>query len=496
MTNGVERIPPQNLEAEQSLLGSLLLDKDAVIKIGDQVNDEDFYADKHRLIFESMLDLYRRHEPIDILSLTNRLQEKEQLERIGGRAYLIHLSNAVPTASNVIHYAHIVQKKSTLRRLLSAAGDITELGFQEADDIHELLDEAEQKLFNVSQKFLKASFTPIQNILDGAFERIDELHKEKGKLRGTPTGYTDLDQLLGGLQKSDLIILAARPACGKTSFALDIARHAAVKGKVGVGVFSLEMNKEQLVDRMICAEANVNLWSLRTGHLSESGPNDDFSRIGHALGVLSEAPIYIDDSAAATIMDVRTKARRLQMEKGLGLLVIDYLQLMESSNKNGGDNRVQEISEITRGLKAIARELNIPVIALSQLSRQVEMQKPAIPRLAHLRESGSIEQDADIVMFIYRKAADRNYRLEDLSPEEKHMAEIHIAKHRNGPIGQVNLFFDDSRACFRNLAKKTQAMGAPLPQPAMAGNIGPGGAPAPSFDPNTPIVATPPPNSF
>jgi len=485
--SSLERIPPQNLEAEQSLLGSLLLDKDALIKIGDQVSAEDFYADKHKYIFEGMLDLFRRHEPVDILSLSNRLSEKEQLERIGGRAYLIHLSNVVPTASNVIHYAHIVQKKATLRRLLSAAGDITELGYQEADDVHELLDEAEQKLFNVSQKFLKTSFTPIQSILDGAFERIDELHKEKGKLRGTPTGYTDLDNLLGGLQKSDLLILAARPACGKTSFALDIARHAAVKGKVGVGLFSLEMNKEQLVDRLICAEANVNLWSLRTGHLSESGPNDDFSRIGHALGVLSEAPIYIDDSASANIMDVRTKARRLQMEKGLGLLVIDYLQLMES-HKSGSDNRVQEISEITRGLKSIARELNIPVIALSQLSRQVEMQKPAIPRLAHLRESGSIEQDADIVMFIYRKAADRNYRLEDLSPEEKHTAEIHIAKHRNGPIGQVNLFFDDTRASFKNMAKKNQYEGAPIPPPPSGGHGG-----AANFDPHTPITATAPP---
>jgi replicative DNA helicase len=493
---GGQRIPPQNLEAEQSLLGSLLLDKDAIIKIGDQVNTEDFYADKHAIIFEAMLDLFRRHEPIDILSLTNRLQEKDQLERIGGRTYLIHLSNAVPTASHIVHYANIVQKKATLRRLLGAAGHISELGYEEAEDVHTVLDEAQQTLFNVSQKFLKAAFTPIQNILDNAFDRIDELHKEKGKLRGTPSGYTDLDNLLGGLQKSDLIILAARPACGKTSFALDIARHAAVKAKVPVGIFSLEMNKEQLVDRLICAEANVNLWSLRTGHLSDSGANDDFSRIGHALGVLSEAPIYIDDSASATIMDVRTKARRLQMEKGLGLLVIDYLQLMESKSKNQ-DNRVQEVSEITRGLKSIARELNIPVIALSQLARAVEMQKPAIPKLAHLRESGSIEQDADIVMFIYRKAADKNYRLEELSPEERHTAEIHVAKHRNGPVGVVNLFFDDSRASFKNMAKKPQYGGPQLMPVTAAAQIGPGGeSQAPSFDPNTPISSTPPPNTF
>ncbi|MBI5655189.1 replicative DNA helicase [Candidatus Uhrbacteria bacterium] len=482
-----QKIPPQNVEAEQSLLGSLLLDKDAIIKIGDQVVAEDFYHDKHRAIFEAMVDLFRKHEPIDLLSLSNRLQEKNELERIGGRAYLIQLSNTVPTASHVVHYGDIVQKKATLRRLINAAGDISRLGFEQAEDVELLLDQAEQKLFNVSQKFLKASFTPIQNILDGAFERIDELHKEKGKLRGISTGYVDLDQILGGLQKSDLIILAARPSCGKTSLALDIARSAAVKSKVPVGLFSLEMSKEQLVDRMLCSEANVNLWNMRTGHLSEQGDNDDFSRIGHALGVLSEAPIFIDDSASASIMEIRTKARRLQMEKGLGLLIIDYLQLMESRNASS-DNRVQEISEITRGLKSIARELNIPVLALSQLARAVELQKPAIPRLAHLRESGSIEQDADIVLFIYRKAADKNYRTEDLSPEEKHIAEIHIAKHRNGPTGMVQLYFEDTRASFRNMAKKPQ-YGGPSLAPA-------GGAPqveAPKFDPNTPINATAPP---
>ncbi len=486
----LQKIPPQNKEAEQSLLGSLLLDKDAIIKVGDQVSAEDFYVDKHRRIFEAMLDLFRKHEPIDLLSLSNRLQEKNELEQVGGRAYIIELSNTVPTASHVVHYANIVQKKATLRRLINAAGDISRLGFEQAEDVEQLLDQAEQRLFNVSQKFLKTSFTPIQNILDGAFERIDELHREKGKLRGTATGYADLDNLLGGLQKSDLVILAARPSVGKTALALDIARHAAVKGKVPVGLFSLEMSKEQLVDRLLCAEANVNLWSMRTGHLSDAGDNDDFSRIGHALGVLSEAPIFIDDSASSTIMEIRTKARRLQMEKGLGLLVIDYLQLMESHSGNGNDNRVQEISEITRGLKSIARELNIPVLALSQLARAVELQKPAIPRLAHLRESGSIEQDADIVMFIYRKAADKNYRTEDLSPDERHLAEIHVAKHRNGPTGMVTLFFDDSRANFKNLAKKPQYSGNQL-APA-------GGAPkieAPKFDPNSPITSTPPPGT-
>lgn len=488
---GAEKIPPQNLEAEQSLLGSLLLDKDAIIKVGDRITSEDFYADKHRQIYDAMVDLYRKREPIDILSLSNLLQEKGELDRIGGRAYLIQLSNAVPTASHVVTYGNIVHKKATLRRLIQAAGDISYLGFEEAQDIDMILDLAEQKLFNVSQKFLKTSFTPIQDILDGAFERIDDLHKEKGKLRGIASGYVDLDNLLGGLQQSDLVILAARPSCGKTSLALDIARNVAVKSKVPVGLFSLEMSKEQLVDRMICAEANVNLWSMRTGHLSESGAHDDFSRIGHALGILSEAPIYIDDSASCTIMEIRTKARRLQMEKGLGLLVVDYLQLMESRSGNS-DNRVQEISEITRGLKSIARELNIPVLALSQLSRAVELQKPAIPKLAHLRESGSIEQDADIVMFIYRKAADKGYRREDLSPEEQHLAEIHVSKHRNGPTGVINLYFDDSRASFKNLAKKSQGAPALATATPDARRAMPG---SPGFDPNAPISSTPPPGT-
>lgn len=467
----LERLTPQNLEAEQSFLGSLLLDKDAIIKVADMLAADDFYLDKHRRIFEAMIDLYRRSEPIDLLSLVNRLTEKEELESIGGRAELIGLTNAVPTASHVVHYGEIIQKKATLRRMLQAASDITALGYEQAEDVEALLDQAESKLFNVSQKFLKRSFTPIRDVLDGAFERIDELHREKGKLRGLATGYIDLDNLLGGLQKSDLIVLAARPSCGKTALALDMARQVATKLKVPVGIFSLEMSKEQLVDRMICAEANVDLWRMRTGKLNDdSSTSNEFERIGHALGNLSEAPIFIDDSASANIMEIRTKARRLQMEHGLGMIVVDYLQLMEGRSKNS-DNRVQEVAEITRGLKSIARELNIPVLALSQLARSVELQKPAIPRLAHLRESGSIEQDADVVMFIYRKASDRNYRPEDLSPEEQNLAEIHIAKHRNGPTGMVKLFFDGARASFKNLQKGNLIPGSPVPPP---GSLGPG----------------------
>lgn len=463
------RVPPQNLEAEQSLLGALLLDKEAMIKVGDKVQADDFYKEAHRIIFIAISELFTNREPIDILSLANKLEEKKQLDAVGGRSYLVSLSNIVPTAAHVEHYAGIVAKKATLRRLVDAASNITSLGFTQGDDVESLLDQAQQKLFSVSQTHMKKAFTPIKDVLSEAFERIDALHKEQGKLRGVPTGFKDLDSLLAGLQRSDLVILAARPSVGKTSLALDIARGVAIQGKLPVGIFSLEMSKEQLVDRLLCAEARVDLWKMRNGKLSERQEDDDFSRIGHALGVLSEAPIFIDDSPNANIMEIRTKARRLQMEHGLGLLIVDYLQLMEN---RGAESRVQEIAEITRGLKGIARELNIPVLALSQLSRAVEMNKPAIPKLAHLRESGSIEQDADVVMFIYRKAADRNYNVEDIPPEERALAEVHVAKHRNGPTGVKRLFFDAERACFRNLDKEYSSI--PLAEAGGVKSIGPG----------------------
>lgn len=446
------KLPPQSIEAENSLLGCLLIDKNAIIKIADLIKEDDFYKDANGIIFAAMKSLYAHHEPIDIVSLTNKLGEKNQLEGIGGRTYLAQLANITATASHVEHYANLIQRKATLRRLLTASAEITELGYKEDEDIEKILDEAEQKLFGVSQKYLKQIFLPIDTLLAEAFDRIDELHKQSGKMRGLPTGFTDLDKLLAGLQKSDLVILAARPSVGKTSLALDIARQTAVKTKVPVGLFSLEMSKEQLVDRMLCAQANVSLWRMRTGKLSDKEEDDDFSRIGQAMGVLSEAPIYIDDSATSNIMEMRTKARRLQIEKGLGLLVIDYLQLMEGRGKYG-DNRVQEVSEITRALKGIARELNIPVLALSQLSRAVEQSKPAIPKLSHLRESGSIEQDADIVMFIYRKAADRGYDIDQLPESEKNSAELYVAKHRNGPTGKVNLYFDENTVSFKNMEK-------------------------------------------
>jgi len=381
----IGKVPPQNLEMEQSLLGALLIDKDAIIKVADILNSEDFYKDGHKFIYESMQELYEKREPIDLISLSNRLREKNQLDKIGGQAYLSSLANVVPTSSHVVHYAQVVQSKATLRRLLKAASEITEMAYNETDDINELLDRAEQNLFGVSQKFLKRTFIPINDVLSEAFDRIDELHKESGKLRGLPTNFTDLDNLLAGLQKSDLIILASRPSVGKTTLALDIARNAAIKSKAKVGLFSLEMSKEQLVDRLLCSEAGVDLWKMRTGKLSDQGENDDFTRINHAMGVLSEAQLYIDDSANSNVMEIRTKARRLQAERGLDLIVIDYLQLMEG---RGRENRVQEVSEISRNLKAIARELNIPVLALSQLSRLVEQRDTHIPRSAIFCRSG------------------------------------------------------------------------------------------------------------
>ncbi|NCB20499.1 MAG: replicative DNA helicase [Clostridia bacterium] len=449
----LEKIPPHSLEAEESLLGSLLIDKDAIIKIVDMILPQDFYRSANQKIYEAIQDLYNSQEPIDIITLANKLEDKKQLANIGGRTYLAKLSNTVATAGNVAQYANIIQKKATLRRLQQAAAEITNASFNEDKEIDELLDETEKKIFGVSRKFLKNAFLPIDSLLTEAFERIDELHKKGGKLRGLSTGFGDLDALLAGLQKSDLIILAARPSVGKTSLALDIARQSALKNKQGVGIFSLEMGKEQLVDRMICAQANVNLWKMRTGNLSDREEDNDFTKIGQAMGELSEAPVYIDDSSTLSIMEIRAKCRRLQMEKGLGLIVIDYLQLMEGRGKYS-ENRVQEIGEITRGLKAIARELNIPVLALAQLSRAVEQSSPAIPKLSHLRDSGSIEQDADVVMFIYRKAADRNYNPNDLPMDERHKAELHIAKHRNGPTGRIDLFFDENTASFKNLSKQ------------------------------------------
>lgn len=445
----IDRLPPQNLEAEASVLGGIMLDRDAVIKIADQLSSDDFYDQRNQQIFETMLELYEDRMSIDLLTVSNKLEEKGFLETIGGMSYLTSLVNSTPSAAHVVHYAKIVQKKGTLRKLIHASSDIINSAFGDIEDVDTLLDVAEQKLFGVSQKYLKQNFIPLSSVLHETFDRIDELHKERGKLRGIATGFADLDRLLGGLQKSDLIILAARPSMGKTSLALDIVRHVGVKEKVPVGIFSLEMSKDQLVDRLLAAEADVDMWRMRTGRLSDEGENNDFERIGHAMGRLAEAPIFIDDSASSNIMEIRTKARRLQAENDLSLIVVDYLQLMEGRST---ENRVQEVSEISRALKSLARELNVPVLALSQLSRAVESRNPPIPQLSDLRESGSIEQDADVVMFIYR---------EDLykgrNAKRPNIAEIYIKKHRNGPTGQLDLYFDQTKTSFRNLEREREA---------------------------------------
>ena len=423
-----------------------MLDKDAIIKVANLIRVGDFYKDDHNLIYETMIELYEAREPIDVLSLSNRLEEKKQLDKIGGSSYLTVLVNSVPSSSNIVHYAKVVQKKSTLRKLIVTASEIVELGYQEGEDVEKILDIAEQKLFAVSQKYIKQDFVPIKSILEAAFNRIDELHKGDHKLRGIPTGYPDMDNILAGLQKSDLVILAARPSIGKTTLALDLARQIAVKEKIPIGIFSLEMSSDQLIDRMLAAQSGVDLWRLRTGRLKSEGDDNDFQKIGEAMGVLSEAPIFIDDTGSANVMEIRTMARRLQSEQKVGLIIVDYLQLMEGRS-SGGDNRVNEISEISRALKQLARELNVPVLALSQLSRAVESRSPQIPKLSDLRESGSIEQDADVVMFLYRE--DR----EKPDTPNKNIVEVHVAKHRNGPVGRFSLYFNENSTTFKSLEK-------------------------------------------
>ena len=441
------QLPPQDIEAEQSVLGSLLIDKDAIIKIADVITTGDFYRKAHEMIFEAIVELYAKSEPIDLLTVSSKLKEKKQFKDIGGMSYLTTLMNYVPTASNVVHYAKIVSQKRVLRDLISASNEISSLAWEENKNIDEVLDEAEKKIFSVSQTSLVQEFQHIKPHLAEAFERFDRLHKGDDTWRGIPTGFIDLDKRLAGLQKADLIILAARPSLGKTSLALDFARHASVNEKLSVGIFSLEMSKQQLVERLIASEANVDLWRLRTGQLSDEGKDNDFDKISQALDRLSLAPIFIDDAAAPNVLQIRTMARRLQAEKGLDLLIIDYLQLMQGSGRI--ENRTQEVSEISRSLKNLARELNIPVLALSQLSRAPEARTDQIPKLSDLRESGSIEQDADVVMFIYRedKAKPNN------ETERKNIAEIHVAKHRNGPTGKTELYFNENYVSFKNLDK-------------------------------------------
>ncbi len=443
-----EKLPPQSIEAEQSILGCLMLDKNAIIKVADFLRPKDFYKGIHQEIYQVMVDLFERSEPIDLLSVSTRLKEKELLDKTGGNAYLTQLINTVPTASHVLNYAKIVQRKRILRDLIEASQEIGLMGYEESEDIDVVLDKAEKRIFSIAQHSLSQDFIPVKSTLEGAFERIDQLSRYEGKLRGLATGFLDLDNILAGLQKSDLIILASRPTLGKSALALGVARYTAVEEKIPVGIFSLEMSADQVVDRLIAAQANVDLWRLRTGKLSGEGEDNDFARIQQALGVLSEAPIFIDDAASSNILQMRAMARRLQARHGLGLIVVDYLQLMES--RNPAESMVQQMTEISRSLKSLAKELNVPVLALSQLSRAVEQRSPQIPRLADLRESGALEQDADVVLFIHRED---KYRPDT---SRKNIADILIAKHRNGPVGRVELYFDERRASFRNLEKEYQ----------------------------------------
>jgi replicative DNA helicase len=439
-------VPPQNLEAEASVLGSILLEGSLIESVADQVTPSDFYRRANGQIYAVMLELFTASEPIDVLTVANKLDEAGQLDGIGGAAYLAELSGQVPSTANFATYAGIVAKKATLRRLVSASREIGELALKEEDEVTNIVDAAEKRLFQVAQQFSTAAFAPLKDEVYAAFDRIDNLHKNKGQMRGVPTGFRGLDAKLAGLQESDLIILAARPSMGKTALALNIARNAAVLSRQSVGIFSLEMSKEQLVDRLLVREAGVDGWKLRTGHLAER----DFPKLAEAMDALSGAKIYVDDDPSLTVMEMRARARRLQAEGQLDLLIVDYLQLMQGSSKfQGSDNRVQEVSEISRSLKALARELKIPVLALSQLSRAVEQHGGSnIPQLSHLRDSGSIEQDADVVMFIYR---DDYYHKDSDKPN---VAQVMIKKHRNGPTGEADLFFNAEQQKFTDLKRE------------------------------------------
>ncbi len=432
------RLPPQDIENEKALLGSIMLKQGALYEIEDLVQQDSFYAIKHRILCEAMLDLHLKNEPIDILSVASRLSEKKQLDAIGGRTYLAELVNLVPSASNLVYYAEITQRKYILRKLIEAADTIGELGYNESADIGEILDSAEKKIFGVARLTSSRNFTSLKDSLGEAFERLDRLHKSDNKIRGVPTGFKRLDNLLSGLQNSDLVILAARPSVGKTSLAMDIARNAASRYDIPVGVFSLETSAQQIVDKMLSAEARVDAWKLRTGTVRD----EDFEHIQHALDRLSKAPIFINDTPGNTLLQIRSVARRLKSEHKVRLLIVDYLQLVTPPRNY--ESMVQQVTEISRGLKGIARELDIPVLALSQLSRAVEQRRDR-PRLSDLRDSGALEQDADVVMFIHRED-----RYKDIE-ERNNIAEILVEKHRNGPLGKVELYFDDKKTTFMEI---------------------------------------------
>lgn len=434
--SGKVRIPPSSLEAEQSVLGALLIDKDSAVAVMPFLRGEHFYSDKHKVIYEAIMELYDLREPVDVVTVSEKLKNKKSLKKIGGATYLTELVNQVPTSAHVEHYAKIVKNLATKRTLISQGSKMVEDSFDESKALDDILDDAEKAIFSLSQQHLARNFIAIKDALAESFDRLDELHKTASGIRGVPTGFKDLDNVLAGMQKSNLLILAARPGVGKTSLALNIAQYVAVQQKLPVGFFSLEMSQEELVDRLLVAQADIDAWKLKTGKLNEK----DFASLSDAMGELAEAPLYVDDTPGMSIMEMRTKARRLQAEQGVQLIIVDYLQLAHSRNL---ENRVQEISEVSMGLKNLARELRVPVLALSQLSRAVEHRGGTKkPQLADLRESGGIEQDADVVMFMYRENDDE---LENMK--------LMLAKHRNGPLATIDLRFRGDRIRFYGVEK-------------------------------------------
>jgi replicative DNA helicase len=435
----MEKLLPQNIEAEEGVLGSIIIDPEAVVQVADFLRPDDFYRDAHRAIFQAVLDLYAERGPADLITICDELQRRGRLEEVGGAAYISALVNAVPTSANVEYYARIVERAAIMRRLIHAAGQMAALAYNETD-ANIALDKAEQLIFSISQRYNRSDFDDLRTLLEDYYEKLDKLHEQRGSLVGLPTGFHDLDKMTGGLQKSDLIILAARPAVGKSALALSLAYNTALK-KNRVAFFALEMSKEQLVQRLLAMDAGIDQQRLRTGMIED----EEWERISHAIGRLSQMELYIDDTAGISTMEMRSKARRLAAERGIDLVIVDYLQLMQGHAGARNENRVQEISEISRSLKALARELDVPVLALSQLSRAVESRQSKVPQLSDLRESGSIEQDSDVVLFIYR---DEVYNPES---ERKNIADIIVAKHRNGPTGQFSLYFKSSQTLFRNL---------------------------------------------
>lgn len=427
----VAKVPPHSEEAEKSVLGSILMDRDAIVQVSEILLPEYFYNERHGMIYEGMLALYEERSPIDLVTLPQKLKERKYLDKIGGIAYISGLVEGVPSSANVRHYGEIIQEYATRRKLIADASVLIEKSFDEGLEVKDLLDNAEQKVFSLSQANLKQGFIPLRSVLSESFDRLDELSKKSGSIRGVSTGFGDLDNCLAGMQDSNLLILAARPGMGKTAFSLNIVQYAAAVSKVPVGYFSLEMSKEELVDRMLVSQADIDAWRLKTGKLTQ----DDFGKLSEAMGVLAEAPLYIDDTPGMSILEMRTKARRLKAEHDLGLVVVDYLQLVKGRTM---DNRVQEVAEISQGLKNLARELKVPVLALSQLSRAIESRgSGSSPQLSDLRESGSIEQDADVVMFLYRE-----------DPEDIESVKLNIAKHRNGGLRTIDLRFRGDRVRF------------------------------------------------